>query len=111
MRGEIEIGGRTVDLRSIDCPVLSVIGEADHIVPPESTQPIMDVLPDVEELRFTAGHVGLIVGKSAQRTSIPGIAAWLLAQCDEERSRHEHRSPVRRRRRPRRRVLRAGARG
>ena len=83
-RGEIELGGRTVDLRSIDCPVLNVIGEADHIVPPESTKPIMDVLPDVEELRFKAGHVGLIIGKSAQRSSIPGIAAWLLGQCDQD---------------------------
>ena len=82
VRGEIQMGGRTVDLRSIDCPVLSVIGEADHLIPPDSTKPILDVLPDVEEIRFAAGHVGLIVGKSAQRNSIPGIATWLLAQCD-----------------------------
>ena len=84
VRGEIEMGGRTVDLRSIDCPVLSVVGEADHIVPPDATKPIMDVLADVEEVRFTAGHVGLIVGKSAQRNSIPGIATWLLDHCDPE---------------------------
>jgi polyhydroxyalkanoate synthase len=84
VRGAVELGGRPVDLGSIDCPVVSVVGEADHIVPPGATQPIMDVLPDVEELRFPAGHVGLIVGKSAQRTTIPAIAAWLLAHCDEE---------------------------
>ena len=40
------------------------------------------MLPDVEEARFKAGHVGLIVGKSAQRNTIPAIAAWLLEQCD-----------------------------
>lgn len=84
VRGEVEMGGRTVDLRAIDCPMLSVIGEADHIVPPDATKPIMDVLPDIEELRFQAGHVGLIIGKTAQRNSIPGIAAWLLAQCDPD---------------------------
>jgi polyhydroxyalkanoate synthase len=83
VRGEIEMGGRTVDLRSIDCPALSVVGEADHLIPPESTAPILELLPQMEEVRFKAGHVGLIVGKSAQKVSIPGIAAWLLAQCDE----------------------------
>jgi len=82
VRGTLSLGGREIDLRSIDCPVLSVIGEADHIVPPDATQPIMELLPDVEEARFKAGHVGLIVGKSAQRNTIPAIADWLLGQCD-----------------------------
>ncbi|MCU1502107.1 MAG: Polyhydroxyalkanoate synthase [Ilumatobacteraceae bacterium] len=84
VKGTIEMGGRTVDLRSITCPTLSVIGEADHLIPPDSTKPIYDVLPEMEELRFRAGHVGLIVGKSAQRQSIPAIAAWLLSHADPE---------------------------
>ena len=32
---------------------------------------------DVEELRLPAGHVGLVVGKSAQRRNIPAMAGWL----------------------------------
>lgn len=80
--GRIPMGGRTVDLRSISCPTLSVIGEADHLIPPDSTKPILSVIPDIEEVRFRAGHVGLIVGKSAARQSIPVIGAWLLSHTD-----------------------------
>jgi polyhydroxyalkanoate synthase len=82
VQGRITLGGRMVDLRSITCPVLSVVGDADHIVPPESTAPLLNVIPHLEEMHFRAGHVGLIVGKSAQRQSIPQIAHWLAAHSD-----------------------------
>jgi polyhydroxyalkanoate synthase len=80
--GRIELGGRTVDLRSISCPMVSIVGEADHLIPPDATKPILDLVPDIEEIRFKAGHVGLIVGKSAARQSIPQIGAWLLSHTD-----------------------------
>jgi polyhydroxyalkanoate synthase len=76
-QGRIELGGRAVDLRSIACPTVSIWGQADHLVPPASVAPLKAVLPDVDELVFPAGHVGLIVGGSAQRRTIPAIAGWL----------------------------------
>jgi polyhydroxyalkanoate synthase len=76
-KGQVTLGGRVVDLRSISCPVLNVTGEADHIVSSESTAPIRDLIPQIEDLRFRSGHVGLIIGRSAQRDSIPGIIRWL----------------------------------
>jgi polyhydroxyalkanoate synthase len=82
VQGVVTLGGRTVDLRSIACPVLSVIGDADHIVPPDSTAPILHLIPHIEEMHFRAGHVGLIIGKSAQRHSIPAIGDWLVAHSD-----------------------------
>jgi polyhydroxyalkanoate synthase len=82
--GRIEMGGRTVDLRSITCPAVSIIGEADHLIPPDATAPIYELLPQMEEIRLRAGHVGLIVGKSAQRQSIPAIAEWLLSHTDAQ---------------------------
>jgi polyhydroxyalkanoate synthase len=77
VKGRVTLGGRTVDLRSIRCPVLNVVGDADHIVPPESTRPILDLIPQADDMHFRSGHVGLIVGRSAQRDSIPHISAWL----------------------------------
>ena len=82
VKGRVTMGGRVVDLRSIKCPVLNVVGDGDHLVPPESTAPILEVIAHVDDLHFRAGHVGLIVGGSAQRHSIPGIAAWLVAHSD-----------------------------
>ena len=82
VKGRVTMGGRTVDLRSITCPVLNVVGDADHIVPPEATAPILDVLPQVDDLHFRMGHVGLIVGRSAQRDSIPQIGDWLVRHSE-----------------------------
>jgi polyhydroxyalkanoate synthase len=78
--GHLVLGGRHIDLRSITCPVLNVVGQADHIVPPASTAPILGLLENVDDAPFPAGHVGLIVGGSAQRRSIPAIAGWLVTQ-------------------------------
>jgi len=82
VRGRLTMGGRDVDLRSITCPVLNVVGDADHIVPPESTAPIVDVLPHLDDAHFRAGHVGLIAGRSAQRHTIPAIGDWLVEHSD-----------------------------
>ena len=40
---------------------------------------------NVDDVHFRAGHVGLIVGKSAQKRSIPVIADWLAEHSDEAR--------------------------
>ena len=82
VKGRLHLGGRDIDLRDITCPTINVVGDADHIVPPASTAPILDVLPNVDDVHFRAGHVGLIVGSSAQKRSIPVIADWLAAHSD-----------------------------
>src|ERR1044071_9844216 len=38
VKGELELGGRTVDLTNITMPVLNVFAKDDHIVPPATTQ-------------------------------------------------------------------------
>jgi polyhydroxyalkanoate synthase len=81
-RGEIPLAGHDVDLRDITCPVLNVVGDADHLITLPSNAPIVDVLSDVDDMHFPMGHVGLIVGRSAQRHSIPGIAGWLEAHSE-----------------------------
>jgi polyhydroxyalkanoate synthase len=83
VQGRVTLGGRVVEIGSISCPVLNVVGDADHIVPIESTAPILDLIPQIEDTHFRAGHVGLIIGRSAQRDTIPGISGWLAAHSDE----------------------------
>jgi polyhydroxyalkanoate synthase len=77
--GRIPLHGRTVDLADITVPFLAIIGEKDHIVPPEATGNLTALVgsEDVEELRLPAGHVGLIVGRTAQRAYIPKMADWI----------------------------------
>jgi polyhydroxyalkanoate synthase len=38
---------------------------------------------DVEELRLPAGHVGLIVGRTAHRRNVPAMADWLERHTEE----------------------------
>jgi polyhydroxyalkanoate synthase len=80
--GEVPLDGRTVRLTDLSVPFLNIIGEKDHIVPPASTEPLTSLVgsDDVTELRFAAGHVGLIVGRSAHRTNIPAMADWFASQ-------------------------------
>lgn len=81
--GRIPLGGRTVDLADITVPFLNIIGEKDHIVPPDGVGPLSSLVgsADVTELRLPAGHVGLIVGRTAHRTHIPAMADWIARQA------------------------------
>jgi polyhydroxyalkanoate synthase len=85
--GVVPLGGDDpddggVDIGSIECPVANIVGDNDHIVPPESNAPLEDLLPDADLLRFPSGHVGLIVGGSAHRRTIPAIADWLESHSE-----------------------------
>ena len=79
MRGGMRLGDRTVDVATIDKPLLNVMAEADHLVPPAAASPWTSVVAstDTEEFRMSGGHVGLISGRSATRKTQPKVASWL----------------------------------
>jgi polyhydroxyalkanoate synthase len=78
------LAGDAVRLGDIRVPVLTVIAERDHIVP----EPVAAQLPGLvgseesDELRLDAGHVGLIVGKTATKVTIPKIIEFLRKRSD-----------------------------
>jgi polyhydroxyalkanoate synthase len=79
LTGTIPLGGRDIHLADITVPFLNIIGEKDHIVPPDAVGPLSSLVgsTDAEELRLPSGHVGVIVGKAAQRRNIPAMADWI----------------------------------
>jgi len=77
IHGRLHVGGRRVDLSSIECPALIVTGGADHLVPPETSEPVAEVLPDAEVVRFPSGHIGLSVSGAAHRKLWPAACDWL----------------------------------
>ena len=85
LTGRVPLGDRVVDLADITVPFLSILGEKDNIVPPESTSPLVGLVGSevADEMRLRAGHVGLIVGRAAQQRNIPEMAAW-IEQWDAE---------------------------
>ncbi len=85
-RGELEIGGRRVDLKNITCPVLNIFGEKDHLVPPSSSRPITDLVgsKDTAVLSFPVGHIGIYVSSRSQREIGPKLVAWLKEHTPPE---------------------------
>ncbi len=73
------IGGDRVSLSAITVPFLTVLATRDHIVPESSAAPLIDLVgsSDKHELRLDAGHVGLLVGRTAAKTTIPTIIEFL----------------------------------
>jgi polyhydroxyalkanoate synthase subunit PhaC len=78
------VGGDRVHLAGITVPFLSVLASRDHIVPVASAGPLIGLIgsPDKHELRLDAGHIGLVVGKTAAKTTIPTIIDFLRQRSE-----------------------------
>jgi polyhydroxyalkanoate synthase len=79
MQGHFRLGARTVDLARVVCPLLLLTASHDHLVPPGSTTNLRALVrsSDVAVKQIDAGHVGLVVGASAQRDFWPAATQWL----------------------------------
>jgi polyhydroxyalkanoate synthase len=84
IEGRITLGGDRVSLRDITVPLLSIIALRDHIIRPPAAEPLLGLVgsTEKEELRLDAGHVGLVVGRSAARTTIPRIIEFLHTRSE-----------------------------
>jgi len=87
IKGELRIGGRRVDLKQITCPVLNLMAQADHLVPPDQSLPFNDAVgsKDREAINFRAGHIGLAVGSKANKELWPKVADWLAKRSEPRR--------------------------
>jgi polyhydroxyalkanoate synthase len=77
--GGLRIGGRLVDLRQIEAPLLHVIAANDHIVPPACAAPLVACAGsrDKEEMLLPGGHVSLVAGPNAVKRMWPKLDQWL----------------------------------
>ena len=77
--GTLQIGGRLVDLKRIKLPLLHVIAQYDHIVPPDCAQPLMQRVRsrDKQEVMLPGGHVSLVAGANAVKRMWPALDRWL----------------------------------
>jgi polyhydroxyalkanoate synthase len=82
IKGEVEIGGRRVDLEQITMPVLNLYGEQDHLVPPSSSLALSHFVgaKDYTVQGFPTGHIGMYVSGKVQKDLPPLIANWLKAR-------------------------------
>jgi poly[(R)-3-hydroxyalkanoate] polymerase subunit PhaC len=78
------LGGDRVHLADITLPFLHLTADRDHIVPEACSAPLLGLVgsQDKQQLRIDAGHVGLAVGKSAHKGSIPTIIEFLKQRSE-----------------------------
>jgi polyhydroxyalkanoate synthase len=82
MKNELMVRGERVDLGKIRANLLTVIAEGDHITPPCQSESIMAKVgsEDKELYRIPGGHIGIMAGSAAPRTTWPHIEGWLSAR-------------------------------
>lgn len=79
IKGELELGGEKVDLKSIKVPVLCACADKDHLVPLANSEPFMDALGSKDKtfLHFPTGHIGMFTSSRSRKEIIPGIIDWI----------------------------------
>lgn len=79
VKGELEVGGKKVNLKHLSAPLLNIYATEDHLVPPAATKPLNDLVGsrDKELYSFKGGHIGVFVGSRSQKELAPAVAAWL----------------------------------
>ncbi len=83
IKGELELGGRKVDLGQLTMPVLNIYAQDDHIIPPPTSRALAGKIgtDDYTELGLPGGHIGVFVSGKSQGIVGKGIVDW-LAQRD-----------------------------
>ncbi|KAA9345748.1 class III poly(R)-hydroxyalkanoic acid synthase subunit PhaC [Adhaeribacter soli] len=79
IKGTLQIGGYTVNLKNITMPVLNIYAEEDNLVPPAASIPLNDLIgsKDATLYKFKGGHIGVFVGSRSQKELAPAVATWL----------------------------------
>jgi polyhydroxyalkanoate synthase len=75
---ELYLGDQHVDVEGIETPILQLVAEYDHLVPPEASTPFNDLVAseDTEVMNVSAGHIGLSVSSRAHETLWPDVCDW-----------------------------------
>ncbi len=79
LHDQLWIGDKHATLSNITCPVLTILAETDHIVPPESAQPLHDKAgaQDKTVLTLPGGHVGIIASGKVFPQLVSSLEDWL----------------------------------
>jgi polyhydroxyalkanoate synthase len=79
--GRTRVGGHEIDLAAVEIPVLSVAGPSDVLAPVSAVHAVADLLPNSPNVRLElapGGHLGILTGRSAERTMWRYLDEFLL---------------------------------
>ncbi len=77
-RNELYLGEQHIDLDRIEMPVLQIVGEYDHLIPPEASTSFNDLVAseDTTAIEFPTGHIGLSVSSRSHAQLWPEVCEW-----------------------------------
>ncbi|MEF8778090.1 MAG: helix-hairpin-helix domain-containing protein, partial [Natronomonas sp.] len=69
-----------------EVPILQIIGEYDHLIPPETSKPFNEVVgsDDTEIIEYPTGHIGMSVSASTHRDVWPRVAEWFIEKSTDD---------------------------
>jgi polyhydroxyalkanoate synthase len=82
VRGEFMLDGQPVDLGKIRMPVLNILTDTDHIIPPPMTRALKQYVgsADYTEKVVKGGHIGIFVGVRSHKEVAAIITEWLTTR-------------------------------
>lgn len=82
IQNQLRIKDQVVDLSKIRASLLTVIAAGDHITPPCQSEAILGKVSSIDKeiYHIPGGHIGIMAGSSAHRTTWPHIQQWLSAR-------------------------------
>jgi len=83
-KNRMKLGKIIVDLKKIQVPLLNIVAEEDHLVSPECSVPLNEVVSSEDKrlIRFHTGHVGLIASSYSQNNVLPKVGQWLKTRSN-----------------------------
>jgi polyhydroxyalkanoate synthase subunit PhaC len=79
--GKLELADRTVDLRNVRAPVMAVAGNTDVLAPRAAVHHVGNLVRNATDVRLETspgGHLGVLTGRSAERTTWQALDEFLL---------------------------------
>jgi len=82
VKNEMKLRDKIVDLSTIKVPLLNIIADEDHLVSPQCSAPLNDIVSSSDKrlMKFHTGHVGLIASLYSQNNVLPKVGQWLMAR-------------------------------
>ena len=75
--------GARIDLADVTIPLLAIAGRGDGIAPVAACHHLKDLVPNAASLKLETapgGHLGVLTGRAARRTTWPMLDAFLDAR-------------------------------
>ncbi len=84
VKNQFKLGTTIVDLKKINVPLLNIVAEEYHLVSPECSVPLNEVVSSEDKrlIRFHTGHVGLIASSYSQNNVLPKVGQWIKSRSN-----------------------------